>query len=288
MNKTYDNSVRKPRAAKVTRRMKTIIRRLSESDRHLTSEKIRSETGFQISARTVRRILQNSGLHGRVARKKPFVSKINRQKRLQFAKEHLEWTEEDWAKVIFTDESKFCLHGSDGRSYVRRRIGEEFDSKCTKPTMKYGGGSLMVWGSMRRVGVGPICKIDGILNAESFVNILQNTFLPYKRKIRGPIIHQQDNDPKHTSALARKWFADHRINVMKWPPQSPDLNPIEMLWIDVDKAIKEKAPVNKMDLENCVINAWNNIPKDRCIRLVDSMKRRCMEVIERKGYPTSY
>ena len=75
---------------------------------------------------------------------------------------------------------------------------------------------------------------------------------------------------------------------MDWPPQSPDLSPIEMLWIDVDKETKRRKPRNLAELEAVVKEAWAAIPNDRCVRLIKSMPRRCQEVIKNKGYSTSY
>ena len=80
------------------------------------------------------------GLNGRVARKKPFMSVKKRKASLVFVREHMYWTPEQWHKVLFTDESKFNRFGSDGKTYVRRRPGEEFSPKCTKGTVKGGGG----------------------------------------------------------------------------------------------------------------------------------------------------
>lgn len=75
---------------------------------------------------------------------------------------------------------------------------------------------------------------------------------------------------------------------MSWPAQSPDLNPIEMLWIDVDKEIKAKKPKSKDVLFQVIQEGWANISKERCKNLVNSMKRRCLEVIKNKGMTTSY
>ena len=63
-------------------------------------------------------------------------TKKNQKERLALAKEHLNWTREQWSKVVFTDESKFSRLRFDGKLYVRRRIGDEYDSKCTKSRSK--------------------------------------------------------------------------------------------------------------------------------------------------------
>ncbi len=70
-----------------------------------------------------------------------------------------------------------------------------------------------------------------------------------------------DNDPKHTAIVSKHWFEMHKIEVMKWPAQSPDLNPIETLWNDVDRVIKESKPTNMDELWGVVCNSWRTSPK---------------------------
>ena len=101
-------------------------------------------------------------------------------------------------------------------------------------------------------------------------------------------IFQQDNDPKHTSRSAKNWFQAKGVEVLPWPAQSPDLNPIENLWADVKKSVAAKRPSNAKDLWVAVQEAWQQIPLTRCQDLIDSMPRRCAAVIKNHGYTTKY
>jgi hypothetical protein len=263
------------------------------NDRFTTSQDIsnvlRLNHGIEIVPRTVRRRLNKFGLFGRVARKKPLISLRNRRRRLQFARDHFNWTTAQWTRITFSDEKKFMRFGNDGTGYVWRKKGESLAPNCIRPTVKGGGGSVMVWTCICRSGSGPIHRINGIMDAQVYRNILTNVLLPYSED-NLPLnwMFQQDNDPKHTSRLVRQWFDDNQINVIDWPSQSPDLNPIENLWALADRQVKKTKPKNLNDLFANISDCWQNISPDICAKLVDSMQRRCQAVIKNFGYPTKY
>ena len=100
-----------------------------------------------ISTSTVQRRLCESGLHGRIAAKKPQLKDTNK-KRLAWAKKHEQWTLDQWKSVLWSDEPKFEIFGSNRHVFVRRRVGERTISTCVVPTVKHGGGGVMVWGDL--------------------------------------------------------------------------------------------------------------------------------------------
>ena len=104
------------------------------------------------------------------------------------------------------------------------------------------------------------------------------------------IIFQQDNDPKHTSYIARQWFAEKDISVLDWPSQSPDLNPMEHLWHHLKRqlAAYPTEPRNMDELWERVVTEWEKIPAQVCMDLVESMPRRIAAVVEAKGGYTKY
>jgi hypothetical protein len=96
-----------------------------------------------VSLSTVRRSLVNYGMNSRVACKKPLLRKVNIKKRLNFAKEHVNWTTKQSEKVLFNDETKVEIFGTHRRTFVRRAPGERYNNECLVPTVKFGGGSVL-------------------------------------------------------------------------------------------------------------------------------------------------
>lgn len=265
-----------------------LIVRLSSRKRRLTASEI--NIGLKnISVSTVKRRLREVGLNGRVAVKKPLLRKANVKKRLKWARKHKNWTVEDWKKVLWSDESKFEVFGSKRRIYVRRHVNEKYLPECIVPSVKHGGGSVMVWGCFGGTNVGDLIKIEGILNKEGYKKILQKNMVSSGTRLIGPgFVFQQDNDPKHSSKLCKNYLENlskkKKLKVMEWPPQSPDLNPIELLWEELDRAVRKICPTSAFHLWTILQKEWSNITSSQLEKLILRMPRLCKAVIKSKGY----
>lgn len=292
--KCIGNLFGRGRKRKTTSTTDRLIQRKLKLDRRKSARTVASELekdlGLLISESTVKRRAHEIGLYGRVARKKPYVNKSNRLKRLKYAREMLQRPLGFWDSIVWSDESKFNLFGSDGRIMAWRTRDEEFDPKCTVPVVKYGGGSVMVWGCFTRKGVGRLYVLNHTMDALYYRQILEENLLPSIKQLGlgSSFMFMHDNDPKHRSALVRDWLRNNGIEVLQWPSSSPDLNPIEHLWDVLEDQVKKRQPRNKKELSLYLVEEWNKIELSVLQKLVDSVPSRLNECIKMKGYATRY
>ena len=284
---------RSGRPKKTSDHQDRLIVRLSKLDPSLTSQDIQKKMvemyGIALSQSTTKNRLRVAGLFGRRPSKKPFVNKKNRAARLAFAKAHVNWTVADWKKVVFSDESKFNLFGSDGANYVRRPKNARHNPKYLKPTVKHGGGNVMVWGCFSANGAGPLHRVQGKMDAAIYHDIISKVLVPYgSLNMPNDWIFQHDNDPKHTAGLVKNYLHKKKIRVLPWPSQSPDLNPIEHLWDVLERHTRHKTVRNGNEKFEILTREWAAIGKQTINTLIESMPRRCRAVIESRGYPTKY
>lgn len=267
-----------------------LIVRYSKNNPAASSKVILDKVQLPVSDVTIHRRLLENKLFARSPRKVPLLTKKHLQARIKFAKSHADWPATKWRNILWTDESKIVLFGGTGsRQYVRRPPNTEYLPQYTVKTVKHGGAKVNVWACFSYYGVGPIHLINGIMDQHVYVKILDEVMLPYA-EYEMPLkwVFQQDNDPKHTSKKAKEWFRVKGIQVVEWPPQSPDLNPIENLWCDVKKYVADAKPTNNQHLWRVVEEAWRKITPTRCQNLVNSMPRRCKAVLKNKGFSTKY
>ncbi len=220
---------------------------------------------------------------------KPLLNQRQHQKRLTWAVEKKNWTVAQWSKVLFSDESKFCISFGNQGPRVWRKSGEAQNPCCLKSSVKFPQ-SVMIWAAMSSACVGPLCFLKSTVNAAIYQEILEHFMLPSADKLYGDadFIFQQDLAPAHTAKCTKGWFNDHGVTVLDWPANSPDLNPTENLWGIVKRKMRDTRPNNADDLKATVKETWASIPPQQCHKLITSMPRRVEAVIKAKGAPTKY
>ena len=131
------------------------------------------------------------------------------------------------------------------------------------------------------------------MDAKLYTEILDDHLLQsvdWYQMDRENFIFQQDNDPKHTSKLAKEWIENNDIEVLAWTPQSPDLNPIEHLWDHLKRRLAgyPDYPKSIQELWLRVEAEWDKISMEDCMKLVESMPSRIAAVLKAKGGHTKY
>ena len=127
------------------------------------------------------------------------------------------------------------------------------------------------------------------MNLVRYANLLRTTALPYARRhFRGNFVYQHDNAPSHCARRIQELLEQEEVEVMPWPAYSPDCNPIEHCWDQLDHAVHQRdpAPSSLQELRAALLEEWQNISQRNTSKLVGSMPRRIAAVLEsRGGYP---
>lgn len=269
----------------------TAIAGASHLDPFASPRGIKRALNLDVSENTIRRRLDEAGLHARVARHQFLLTDEHKRKRLSFAEGYSRWSEDDWCTVIFADESTFLGAGYHGRAYVRREDGtadalEHVLSKRPHPV------SVPAWGCFSSKGPGYMQMYEGSLAASQYRDILRDYLLPTAEEHFGEgrdwwLLH--DNDPgRHMSQVVKTWIHNNAVHVLEFPPYSPDLNPIENLWANVKKKMENSQAATKDELEELLTETWAEVTQEECEKLARSMCTRIQQCIARRGAYTDH
>ena len=219
--------------------------------------------------------LKEAGFRARRPLVRPTLRQRHRNYRVTWGQNH-QWTQHQWRKVLFSDESRFKLRQSDGRNRVYRRTGERFEDDCIFQTEAFGGGSVIVWAGISIGGRTDLVFVDGNLNSQLYINeILRPHVLPYLGAMEDGAIFQDDNARPHRGRIVTAFLEQNGVQHMNWPAISPDMSPIEHLRDMLDRQLRPQIVKNSTlnDVRRHLQAAWHNVPQQQIDRLIRSMSR---------------
>ncbi|GFX35780.1 transposable element Tcb2 transposase [Trichonephila clavipes] len=235
-------------------------------------------TGKQISRETVARCLRGGGLYAR--RLVVYVPK-NRQHstaRLQWCREHHIWTEQDWACVLFSDESRFSLSSDCRRQLIWRESGTAYRPENIQEKDRYPTCSIMVWAGI-------------MSNGRTRLHVIANRTMTCQRYIDEDLVHhvrlflsavgdefvfKDDNATCHRTLAVQDCLDSEGIQRLVWPARSPDLNPIGNVWDALGRQVARRnyPASNKNTLIRALTEEWDKLPQQLLDNFVQSMVRR--------------
>jgi DNA-directed RNA polymerase subunit F len=227
-----------------------------------------------VSPRTVRRTLaKNKYDHALPKITIPLTDK-QKMARVKFAKKYKNM---DWKNVIFSDESMFQTDHNVARAWMKKSHPKLFPKR--KFPLK-----MMVWAGVSYSGKTDLAFVDGRLNAAGYVDILKSHLLPFgQRKHNNNYIFQQDNAPIHTARFSKAFFDQKKMQIIEWPANSPDLNPIENIWGMMKMEIAKLTPNTKEELKSMVEQTYEQMSLDVIRNTIDALPGRLAKVIQLKG-----
>ena len=256
--------------------------------------------------RSMKRLLQEMHIRKWIRLKRPALTPDHAYQRLTWAQRYRHFRYLNWRRVRWSDECSIELgkgqklewvfiHGGKGQRQERLRPDLVQPKPCGKKKQK------MFWAAfgygMRTALVpmdGDPAAARGGVTARVYKEVL-GQHLP--QILRFGAIFMHDNAPIHTAHIIRDWLYENGIEVMDWPPYSPDLNPIENLWALLKAEMYRKFPdlVGMANTEatlryliDCAIQTWDSIEESMPNRLLDTMEHRVEAVLQAKGWYTKY
>ncbi|GFY31351.1 transposable element Tcb1 transposase [Trichonephila clavipes] len=207
-------------------------------------------SGKQISRKTVARRLRGGGLYAH----RPVVcvplTRQHRTARLQWCREHHNWTEQDWTCVLFADESRFSLSSDCRRQLIWRESGTAYRPENIQEKDRYPTCSIMVWAGI-------------MINGRTRLHVFANGTMTGQRYIDEVLLPHDCLDSEGIQRLV-------------WPARSPDLNPIENVWDALGRQVagRNYPPTNKNTLIRALTEEWDKLPQQLLDNVVQSMVRR--------------
>ncbi|GFV40930.1 transposable element Tcb2 transposase [Trichonephila clavipes] len=215
------------------------------------------------------------------------LTPVHRRRRSLWCREHRNWRDNEWGRVLFTNESRFSLSSDSHRILIWRERGSRNHHSNIIERDRYGGGGFLVWGDIMLGSRTDLHIFDGgLVNGTRSCNEI---LLSYVRHFRGTLglqfLLMDDNAPCHRTVAAKQLLESEDIERMDWPARSPDLNPIEHVWDFLGRRLAACTlqPVTIRELRLALQDEWAAMPQQLIDTLILSMGRRCETCLAVRG-----
>ncbi|GFY32735.1 transposable element Tcb2 transposase [Trichonephila clavipes] len=256
-----------------------IYRPISKRNRRTTAQQVANQflaaSGKQISRKTVVRRLRGGGLYARRPVVLVSLTRQHRTARLQWCREHHNWTEQDWACVLFSDESRLSLSSDCRRQLIWRESGTAYRPENIQEKDRYATCSIMVWAGIMINGRTRLHVVaNGTMTGQRYIDEVLH---PHVRLFRGAVgdkfVFMDDNAPCHRTLAIQDCLDSEGIQRLVWLARSPDLNPIENVWdaLGMQVAGRNYPPRNKNTLIRALTEEWDKLPQQLLDNVVQSM-----------------
>ncbi|KIH50959.1 hypothetical protein ANCDUO_18959 [Ancylostoma duodenale] len=244
------------------------IKRLLQSQQIIVSEShlrfIRNQLGFKRKATKYCQLIRD----------------VNKERRLQFCLD-MEASNETFNDCVFTDES--TIQADCSVKYCYTRDGD-YSSRMRKRAKH--PAKLHLWGGISARGATQLAIFPGSvrLDSKKYCQILERLYLPFNRNTyHGYAKLVQDNSPVHKSHYTSQKLTPWGVHVLEWPAESPDLNPIELIWGNMKNYVRRKNVRNLEQLRDVVLEFWRSLTPEICARYVNDISKKMRRVIQAQG-----
>ncbi|GFY27454.1 transposable element Tcb2 transposase [Trichonephila clavipes] len=233
---------------------------------------------FDIAHSVVSRLWKSFKTTGMCSRRHGEVVLKHHFARLQWCREHHNWTEQDWACVLFSGESRFSLSSDCRRPLIWRESGTAYRPENIQQKDRYPTCSIMVWAGIMINGHTRLHVVaNGTMTGQRYID---EVLLPRVRLFRVSVgdkfVFMDDNAKCHRTLAVQDCLDSEGIQRLVWPARSPDLNPIENVWDALGRKVagRNYPPTNKNTLIRALTEEWDKLPQQLLDNVVQSMVRR--------------
>jgi len=275
---------RSGRKKEITKRQEKKIKEIQLKDRAKSAAAIYKEMnvlGNEVSYyQTLRTI--NAEFMSVYAPYKIKLTPKNKEKRVKWCENALEWRDWKWKSIIWTDEKIFRIEPQHQKLRVKILFDED-PTQFSLPLKQQGGKGLMFFGAISLKGKFFFETIEGKVDSKVFADFLKDLVLPAFNKSHGLAFKfHLDNAPVHKGET-RAFLEQSHIETLKCPTQSPDLNPVEQVWLWMAQKLKGLLFHNLEDLKSTVFRLWGEIPDNVIFSYINEIKTKILWVKEHNG-----